>query len=232
MANEPKDRLKQAREAAGYKTASEAARANREINNYTILGNENGNRAISRKMAEIYAKAFNVSAGWLLYGEGDAEPATVIGFREYALPRTVRLTLKGRIAAGVWREDSEMGRINREMDLFADPRYPISAQYLLEVEGQSLNKRAQDGDLLHCVDYIESGLPILDGDLAIIARSSDQGARIERTAKLVVKRNGVIELRPESTDPDYQQKIEYRQGDEEDTTVQVVAKVIWIIKPA
>ncbi|WP_375568730.1 S24 family peptidase [Ahrensia marina] len=39
------------------------------INQNTLTSNENGNRPISRKMAEVYAQVFNVSAGWLLYGE-------------------------------------------------------------------------------------------------------------------------------------------------------------------
>lgn len=72
---EPKDRLIKAREAAGYKSPSEAARLVREINKNTITSNENGHRPISRKMAEVYAKAFNVSAGWLLYGENEATAA-------------------------------------------------------------------------------------------------------------------------------------------------------------
>lgn len=72
---EPKDRLKQARLAAGYETPSDAARAlkNKGINKNTLISHENGNRAISRKAAEKYAKAFGVRAGWLLYGEAENE---------------------------------------------------------------------------------------------------------------------------------------------------------------
>lgn len=72
---EPKDRLKQARLAAGYETPSDAARAlkNKGINKNTLISHENGNRAISRKAAEKYAKVFGVRAGWLLYGEAENE---------------------------------------------------------------------------------------------------------------------------------------------------------------
>jgi phage repressor protein C with HTH and peptisase S24 domain len=66
---EPKDRLKTAREKAGYASPTEAARANRGINVNTIISNENGNRPISKKMAQVYADAFGVSAGWILYGD-------------------------------------------------------------------------------------------------------------------------------------------------------------------
>lgn len=69
----PKDRLRLARTNAGYETPSDAARANRNINKNTLISNENGNRDISRKMAQVYADAFGVSAGWLLYGNAPVE---------------------------------------------------------------------------------------------------------------------------------------------------------------
>lgn len=70
----PKDRLKSAREAAGYATRQDAVSSIRGLNLNTLTSNENGNRAISRKMAQKYAEAFGVSAGWILYG--DEEDAT------------------------------------------------------------------------------------------------------------------------------------------------------------
>lgn len=69
---EPKDRLRTARIAAGYKTTAEAAHAFRDINKNTIASNENGNRPISRKMAEVYAEAFNQAPGWFLFAEDEA----------------------------------------------------------------------------------------------------------------------------------------------------------------
>jgi transcriptional regulator with XRE-family HTH domain len=48
------------------------------VNKNTLISHENGNREISRQAAERYAKAFNVKAGWLLYGDdsedGSAPP--------------------------------------------------------------------------------------------------------------------------------------------------------------
>jgi transcriptional regulator with XRE-family HTH domain len=65
----PGDRLRLAREAAGFYSGAEAARAFRGINPSTLNSNENGHRDISRKMAAVYAEAFGVEAGWILYGE-------------------------------------------------------------------------------------------------------------------------------------------------------------------
>lgn len=69
---EPKDRLQHAREAAGYASPTEAAArlAHKGINKNTLISNENGNRAISRKMAQLYGDVFGVDPGWLLYGDG------------------------------------------------------------------------------------------------------------------------------------------------------------------
>lgn len=73
----PKDRLRQAREAAGFEGPSDAARAfPRDINVNTLTSNENGNRDISRKAAEKYGRLFGVDPGWLLYG-GEHEAATL-----------------------------------------------------------------------------------------------------------------------------------------------------------
>ncbi len=65
---EPAKRLEQARKAAGYASAREAAaRFNWVYESY--VQHENGTRGISR-VAARYAKAFKVSEAWLLTGEG------------------------------------------------------------------------------------------------------------------------------------------------------------------
>ncbi|MGU3575665.1 hypothetical protein ACLBWZ_09030 [Brucellaceae bacterium C25G] len=70
--NTPNERLKLIRSEAGYGTASDAARAHKEINVNTLISHENGNRAISRKAAEKYAEIFGRTAGWILFGEDAA----------------------------------------------------------------------------------------------------------------------------------------------------------------
>lgn len=65
----PSDRLRVAREAAGYATASEAARA-MGVGETAYFNHENGWRGITRS-AERYARFFRVSLDWLLTGRGD-----------------------------------------------------------------------------------------------------------------------------------------------------------------
>ncbi|WP_343715296.1 S24 family peptidase [Inquilinus sp.] len=57
---------------AGYETSSDAARAFGWIVS-TYQSHENGHRGLPTKAAQRYARAFKVSASWLLTGEGDRE---------------------------------------------------------------------------------------------------------------------------------------------------------------
>lgn len=93
----PSERLKKAREDAGYSEAAAAARA-MDINTQTYAGHENGSRGFKRDSADRYAQKFNVSLEWLLTGRGDRErtrrtPAPLPGER-----RTVPLV--GYVSAG------------------------------------------------------------------------------------------------------------------------------------
>lgn len=66
----PNVRLKMAMTAAGFDTPTEVAKRFRDINQNTIISHLNGNRAVSKKAAEKYARLFHCTAGWILYGEG------------------------------------------------------------------------------------------------------------------------------------------------------------------
>lgn len=65
---EPKDRLRKARERAGFDDAVSAARAY-GWNENTYRSHENGNRGVPLNAAKRYAQRFKVSAGWILTGE-------------------------------------------------------------------------------------------------------------------------------------------------------------------
>jgi hypothetical protein len=63
----PGERLKWAREAAGYATAAEGA-AQAGVKYYTYAQHENGIRGIPADRAALYAHAFGVEPQWILYG--------------------------------------------------------------------------------------------------------------------------------------------------------------------
>lgn len=76
------ERLRAAREAARYETASDAARAfGWPIPSY--VSHENGTRTPRQPTAENYARVFRVSPAWLLTGEGIMNPdlpVPVVGY--------------------------------------------------------------------------------------------------------------------------------------------------------
>src|SRR5215813_10828586 len=67
--DQPHQRLRFAREQAGYGRASDAARA-MGVEEPTYLGHENGSRGLSRAAAR-YARFFHVSLDWLIEGRGE-----------------------------------------------------------------------------------------------------------------------------------------------------------------
>lgn len=70
MIQEPRDRLREAMEEAGYNSPTAAwAAMPRAFGKDLLISNLNGHREISRKAAEKYAAAFGVTAGWLLFGD-------------------------------------------------------------------------------------------------------------------------------------------------------------------
>lgn len=71
----PAERLRFARQRAGYKTGKGAAKA-LGFPVSTYLGHENGSRGFPAKKADVYARRFKVSPEWLLYGKGEAPGET------------------------------------------------------------------------------------------------------------------------------------------------------------
>ena len=71
---EPCDRLKQIRVNAGFETSADATRSH-GWNENTYRSHENGERGIKPQVAKKYARAYRISASWLLTGEdGKPEP--------------------------------------------------------------------------------------------------------------------------------------------------------------
>ncbi|MEO9528863.1 S24 family peptidase [Roseibium sp.] len=141
------------------------------------------------------------------------------------------LDLKGQVAAGLWMEAGlfETDAV-RQTSIAGDLRYPSESQYLLEINGESLNRIARNGDFVLCLDFAEAGIEVKSGDLVVVERSRDGGHTIERTAKRIMRRDGMIELHPESDDPRFQEPLIFGEHDEEATEVRIIAKVLSVIR--
>lgn len=80
--------------------------------------------------------------------------------------------------------------------------YPAKAQFGIRVEGKSLNKIAQDGDVLHCVRAETAGAEPQDGDLVVIEYcDGDAHHVVTRRMRQVAD---VCEFWPESDDLAFQ----------------------------
>lgn len=135
----------------------------------------------------------------------------------------------GKIAAHWWSnvEDMDFSYDDQE-EIPSVGGYPIEWQFGLIVDGNCLNKVAQHGERLVCLDIIKSGADILPNDLAIVQLTRHNGQEVMRTAKRVRKTAEGYELWPESTDPNHQEPLIL--NGEENAEIQIIGKVLWIMK--
>jgi hypothetical protein len=130
LMTEPHERLRQARLQAGYKEASEAARA-LGMRESTYLGHENGSRGF-KAQADRYARKFGVSLEWLLTGRGPRAPRTTTPAAP-AAASTVPLV--GYVGAGAQAYFfSDQGEIDR----VPAPEGSAESTVAVEIRGESL----------------------------------------------------------------------------------------------
>lgn len=138
--------------------------------------------------------------------------------------------VRGKVAANTWMDVEDMDFSYEDIDLVPSlSGYPVAWQFGLKVDGNCLNKVANHGDILVCLDTIASGEHINENDLVIVERRKYDGQMVQRTAKRVRQTAKGFELWPESTDPAHQDPIllyEPAAG----TSAQVIGKVLWILR--
>ena len=98
MVSEKSERLRKARKAAGFSSASEAAR-DMGINISTYAHHENGTRDYGADDAAEYARRFAVTPAWLLFGEASGQSDPMAGRAAGPPGPGVLLIIGGGIAA-------------------------------------------------------------------------------------------------------------------------------------
>ncbi len=134
-------RLSWARERAGFSSARQAA-LRHHWGYSTYAAHENGQNDYDDKAAARYAKAFKVSAGWLLTGEGSPSP------------KSMKHPVVNYVAGGselVPIDDYPQGEGIEEVELPAG--VPANA-VVVKVKGESMHPRYYDGEYLV---YIRDG---------------------------------------------------------------------------
>ena len=160
---------------------------------------------------EAIAKATEKPLLWLESGIGEKETG---------------LKVVGEVAAGIWREGS-VEYVPYGVPVAPHPDYPVEAQRLYQVRGNSVNRSVADGEYVHCVSVRSGEIAPENGDLVVVERH--RHGTSEYTAKRYLFEDGHHILRPESDDPNHQEDIVIN-GDE-DTQIEIIDVVVAKWKP-
>lgn len=108
--------------------------------------------------------------------------------------------ITGEAAGGVWAEPGL--RYRREVtSIPAEAGWPVDAIFALRVRGDSINRKAQDGDLVVCLDLTAAPRSPRPKDWVILERK--RGGLIETSVKLVREQDGQVILSSFSDDPSF-----------------------------
>lgn len=147
------------------------------------------------------------------------------------LPSVRYIRVVGEVAAGLWREVTYSDFEHFDLPIVADPRWPAEALSALVVRGQSINRKANDGDFVLILDIHHAPRSFREDDWVVVERR--EGDKVETTVKRVGRNgDGGWLLLPDSTDPRWQEPIHLVENGNEDVEVRVVAFVLDFIKPA
>lgn len=177
---------------------------------------ESGEIKPRRSTLEAVAKATKKSLLWLEHGsemfDDGPDNAARIG-----------LPVIGEVSAGVWRE-AGFNYDRRYEPVATHPDYPGYGQRLYRIVGDSINRVADSGEYLHCVELHAGGFEPEHGDLVIVRRM--QHGLAEYTAKQMIWDGGRWLLRPLSSNPTWQADIALDGDDDTEIVVTdlVVAK--------
>jgi len=142
-------------------------------------------------------------------------------------PEIRYIKVVGEVAAGVWHDVTYQDFAEFEIPYAYEPKWPPEAVKALIVRGESVNRKAQDGDKIAILMYEYAPRTFREGDYVVAERR--RGDLIECTVKLVKgsERTG-WELWPDSTDPRYQEPL--RLGEHDGEVVRVTAFVLDFIR--
>lgn len=216
---QPHERLKEAREKAGFETAADAAAA-MGIASATYSQHENGLRGFKARAAD-YAARFGTTPEWLLYGRGKTASAMPV-----PVNRTVPVI--GSVQAGVFNPIPDEPEVTEVVPLVMSG-FEGASLYALRVVGNSMNMHYPDGTLVIVCPVQEIGFR--DGDHVIVRHMRNGLA--ETTVKEVVKERVGIALWPRSTDAAFQAPYRLKREADADDGHEVIGVVVssYVVRP-
>lgn len=138
---EPSDRLRQARERAGYEKAVDAAKAyGWSVSTY--ISHENGTRGLRPKVAQKYAKALKIKADFLLYGTITPDRVPV---EKRARDAVIMVPLLSWVSAGQLSFDADT---DPDMERIAVAGLGNGDFIALRVAGDSMDRVSPDRSII------------------------------------------------------------------------------------
>jgi len=177
------DRLKKARVRAGIGSARQAAlKLNLPPSSYSA--HENGQNDYDDEAARLYAKAFGVSAGWLLTGEGAAKNSNTV-------------KVMGRIGAGAEISPDEEQVPPEGLSEIEVP-FPLPDNAIaFEVEGTSMWPRYDPGDVIVCLNRERDPADLVGWEAAV---KTSKGHRYLKRLRPGARR-GLFDLESHNDEP-------------------------------
>ena len=222
------ERLRSARQQAGHRSARAAA-LRLGIAPSTYSAHENGQNDFGPDAARLYARAFGVSAAWLLTGDtGTAQHARDINATQKGIP------IKGDAAAGIWFEGNPLdntGSPAERVPFALDSQSIEGAVYALRMRGNSFERTAPDGALLICVETEKRLRDLPSGTMAVVERHRKNADLTEISVRRVEHAGDRTELYADSTDPRWSNPV-VATGDTSNDAVTVTIRgiVLWILR--
>ena len=195
-------RLRRAREAAGFKSASDAVQRFRwRVSTY--MAHENGQNGIRTEPALVYAKAYGVEPGWILTGlglgpgapksqqsasaqQGARETQTAPGASVYSPERWPRdLRVLGMAECGPDGWSLWNGEV---IEMTSRPPNLAGAAlaYAVYVVGDSMEPRYHSGELV----YVHPGRPVDVGAYVLVqVKPAHDGEAPKAVVKRLVRRS-------------------------------------------
>lgn len=172
-------RLRKVRQMRGHPDASDAARA-MGIPVPTYQSHENGLRNMI-KNAQAYARFFQVSTEWLLYGsDHELEPYHTGGLRPTGSNQLAKI--KAPLGAGLWIDEA-LWRPPQSLEVPASPAFSHLKQVAFRLQ---TSPSEAVPEFAICVPYAEVRTGLRDGDIVIWETRMEQGLveRIMRRIRL------------------------------------------------
>ena len=230
-------RLRQARLAAGFETATAAADS-LGVSRTTYYGHENGSVGFRSQSAIAYSRKFKVPLEWLETGRGEGLNAQPLHGPHTETDIQMR-PLVGTVQAGVWQEPFDNGEVDLvQLPIPSDRLVPGAQQFWFEIVGDSVDQFVGDGGRIFCTsvwDWARDSEDLFrraNGKLVVAERRRADGT-FQRTCKRLVVTGGRAALHTASSHPRWKNEAPIPLNENGDTVdVSVVAVVTDLLTPA